>query len=382
MNTSSRLYQWCIAFIPDAAHTRPREWLRAALGACIGFVFSTWLCSQLFGLQLAVHFSGPLAASAVLLFAVSSGALAQPWSILGSYLCATLVGLLVGHWLDHSLIGAALAISLSLLLMCPLRCLHPPGGAIAFCVVFAPVAPGIPAWHPAVTAVMAALGLLSSALIYNNLTGMRYPRQTTPPADAHHTRDPLPGERVGIRDTDLDQALDELGAFVDVTREDLAMIVKSTERHALRRSMGDIRAGQVMSRDLVCATPGTSIKQGLHLLRHHHLKALPILDHNQRLVGIVSLSDLIAPIHRRPARRFGLFRRRPRPRLGELMSSPVRCTDVDTHVVDLIGVLSDRGLHCLPVLENEKLVGIITQTDVIAALQRDLLAHFDWNDDL
>lgn len=377
MNTSSRLYQWCIAFIPDAAHTRPREWLRAALGACIGFVFSTWLCSQLFGLQLAVHFSGPLAASAVLLFAVSSGALAQPWSILGSYLCATLVGLLVGHWLDHSLIGAALAISLSLLLMCPLRCLHPPGGAIAFCVVFAPVAPGIPAWHPAVTAVMAALGLLSSALIYNNLTGMRYPRQTTPPADAHHTRDPLPGERVGIRDTDLDQALDELGAFVDVTREDLAMIVKSTERHALRRSMGDIRAGQVMSRDLVCATPGTSIKQGLHLLRHHHLKALPILDHNQRLVGIVSLSDLIAPIHRRPARRFGLFRRRPRPRLGELMSSPVRCTDVDTHVVDLIGVLSDRGLHCLPVLENEKLVGIITQTDVIAALQRDLLAHFD-----
>ena len=377
MNTSSRLYQWCIAFIPDAAHTRPREWLRAALGACIGFVFSTWLCSQLFGLQLAVHFSGPLAASAVLLFAVSSGALAQPWSILGSYLCATLVGLLVGHWLDHSLIGAALAISLSLLLMCPLRCLHPPGGAIAFCVVFAPVAPGIPAWHPAVTAVMAALGLLSSALIYNNLTGMRYPRQTTPPADAHHTRDPLPGERVGIRDTDLDQALDELGAFVDVTREDLAMIVKSTERHALRRSMGDIRAGQVMSRDLVCATPGTSIKQGLHLLRHHHLKALPILDHKQQLVGIVSLSDLIAPLHHRPAKRLGLFKRRPRPRLGELMSSPVRCTDVDTHVVDLIGVLSDRGLHCLPVLENEKLVGIITQTDVIAALQRDLLAHFD-----
>lgn len=377
MNTPSRLHQWCIAFLPGAPHTRPREWLRAAFGASLGFVFTTWLCSQLFGAQLAVHFSGPLAASAVLLFAVSSGALAQPWSILGSYLCATLVGVLVGHLLDHSLLGAALAIGLSLLLMCPLRCLHPPGGAIAFCVVFAPVAPGIPAWHPAMTVVIAALGLLSSALIYNNLTGMRYPRQTAPAADAHHTRDPLPGERVGIRDTDLDQALDELGAFVDVTREDLAVIVKSTERYALRRSMGDIRAGQVMSRDLICATPGTSIKQGLHLLRHHHLKALPILDHNQQLVGIVSLSDLIAPLHHRPAKRLGLFKRRPRPRLGELMSSPVRCTDVDTHVVDLIGVLSDRGLHCLPVLENEKLVGIITQTDVIAALQRDLLAHFD-----
>ncbi|GIZ11078.1 HPP family protein [Pseudomonas sp. NCCP-436] len=377
MNTSSRLHQWCIAFLPDAPHTRPREWLRAALGASLGFVFTTWLCSQLFGPQLAVHFSGPLAASAVLLFAVSSGALAQPWSIVGSYLCATLVGVLAGQLIGHSLPGAALAIALSLLLMCPLRCLHPPGGAIAFCMVFAPSAPGIAVWYPALTVVTAALGLLGSALIYNNLTGMRYPRQTTPPAGTHHTRDPVPGERVGIRDTDLDQALDELGAFVDVTREDLAMIVKSTERYALRRHMGDIRAGQVMSRDLICATPGTSIKQGLHLLRHHHLKALPILDHNRKLVGIVSLSDLISPLHRRLPKRIGLFRRRPRPRLGDLMTSPVRCTDVDTHVVELIGVLSDRGLHCLPVLENEKLVGVITQTDVIAALQRELLAHFE-----
>lgn len=377
MSTPSRLHQWCIAFLPDAPHTRPREWLRAVLGASLGFTFATWLCSQLFGLQLAVHFSGPLAASAVLLFAVSSGALAQPWSILGSYLCATLVGVVVGHLLDHSLLGAALAIGLSLLLMCPLRCLHPPGGAIAFCVVFAPMIPGVPTWYPALTVLSAALALLGCALIYNNLTGMRYPRQSAPATDAHHTGDPSPGERVGIRGTDLNQALDELGAFVDVTREDLELIVKSTERHALRRSMGDIRAGQVMSRDLVCATPSTSIKQGLHLLRHHHLKALPILDRNRQLVGIVSLSDLVAPLHSRPARRFGLFERKPRPRLGDLMSSPVRCTTVDTHVADLIGILSDHGLHCLPVLENDKLVGIITQTDLIAALQRDLLAHFD-----
>jgi CBS domain-containing membrane protein len=379
MKTRSHLSQWCLAFLPDAPHTRPREWLRAGLGAGLGFLFSTWLCSQLFGQPLAVHFAGPLAASAVLLFAVSSGALAQPWSIIGSYLCATLVGLVLGQLYGHNLSIAALALGLSLLLMCPLRCLHPPGGAIAFCVVFVPLGPAAPILHPALTVMTAALTLLGCALLYNNLSGMRYPRQSTAAVatEPHHTSDPLPGERVGIRATDLDQALDELGTFVDVTREDLALIVKSTERYALRRSMGDTRAGQVMSRDLVCASPTTSIKQGLYLLRHHHLKALPILDRERQLVGIVSLSDLIAPQHRRTAHHFGLFARRPRPRLGDLMSSPVRCTDVDTHVVDLISLLSDRGLHCLPVLEDGKLVGVITQTDLIAALQRDLLAHFD-----
>lgn len=373
MNTPSQLQQWLLAFFPAAPHTRPREWLRAAMGAGLGFACSTWLTCQLFGTQLAVHFSGPLAASAVLLFAVSSGALAQPWSIIGSYLCATLVGLTLGHWFDHNLLAAALAIALSLLLMYPLRCLHPPGGAIAFCMVFAPLGPGVAIWHPPLAALGAALVLLACALLYNNLSGVRYPRNSTAAASPHHTRDPLPGERVGIRSADLDQALDELGAFVDVTRDDLELIIKSTERHALRRSMSDVRAGQIMSRDLVCATPSTSIKQGLHLLRHHQLKTLPILDRRKQLVGIVSLSDLIAPQHKRS--RLGLFERRPRPRLGDLMSSPVRTCNSDTHVVDLVSLLSDRGLHCLPVLEDGKLVGVITQSDLIAALQRDLFAH-------
>ncbi|HFT4734293.1 TPA: CBS domain-containing protein [Pseudomonas aeruginosa] len=61
--------------------------------------------------------------------------------------------------------------------------------------------------------------------------------------------------------------------------------------------------------------------------------------------------------------------------LGQLMSSPVSTVDADTHAVELIPLLSDHGLHCLPVLEQGELVGVITQTDLVAALHRDLLAH-------
>ncbi|WP_256675706.1 CBS domain-containing protein [Pseudomonas sp. R5(2019)] len=57
------------------------------------------------------------------------------------------------------------------------------------------------------------------------------------------------------------------------------------------------------------------------------------------------------------------------------MSSPVSTIDAGTHAVDLIPLLSDRGLHCLPVLENGELAGVITQTDLVAALHQDLLAH-------
>ena len=75
-------------WLPAAINTRPAEWSRAAIGMALGTLFSVWACAQVFGMEVALHLLGPLGASAVLLFAVSSGALAQPWSIIGSYLCA------------------------------------------------------------------------------------------------------------------------------------------------------------------------------------------------------------------------------------------------------------------------------------------------------
>jgi len=369
--------QRAAAYLPDIPHTRPHEWLRASCGASLAFLLSAVTCGLLFGSSMALHFAGPWAASAILLFAVSSGALAQPWSVIGSYFCASLVALLIGLWLPAGVVSAALALGLSLLLMYPLRCLHPPGGALAFCMVFAAPLPGEPVWMAPLPALSGGLCLVLLAVLFNNLTRMPYPRRRTLHKDDHHTQDPAPGERVGIQAGDLDKALDELGAFVDITRDDLERLVRSTERHALRRSMGDTRARQMMSRDLVCAAPETPIRHALRLLVKHHLKALPILDEERRLVGIVSLIDLLAP--RRKGGGFkrllgSLGLRRDRV-LGEVMSSPVLHVDAEAHAVELIPLLSDRGLHCLPVLERGELVGVITQTDLIAALQRDLLAH-------
>ncbi|MCP1626216.1 HPP family protein [Pseudomonas nitroreducens] len=363
------------AYLPDIPHTRPREWLRASLGASLGFLLSAATCGLLFGSSVALHFAGPWAASAVLLFAVSSGALAQPWSVIGSYLCASLVALLIGLWLPAGIASAALALGLSLLLMYPLRCLHPPGGALAFCMVFASPTPGEPVWLASLSAISGGLGLVLLALLFNNLTRMPYPRRRSLAADNHQTRDPAPGARLGIQAADLDQALDELEGFVDITRDDLERLVRSTERHALRRSMGDTRAREVMSRDLICASPETPLSHALRLLVKHHLKALPILDEERRLVGIVSLIDLLVPRGtwwKRLLGSIGLHRDRL---LGEVMTRPVLHVDAGTHVVELIPLLSDQGLHCLPVLERGELVGVITQTDLIAALQRDLLSH-------
>lgn len=367
---------WLHSFRPLPSNTRPREWLRAALGAIFGVLLSTLACQQFFGNEIAQHLLGPLGASAFLLFAVSSGAMAQPWSILGSYLTATLVALLMVRLLGQTLTAACLAVGVSLLLMCLLRCLHPPAGAVALGVVLATpamLAMGVSVLLPVM---LNALCLLVCALLYNNLTQVRYPKFHGPLADVHHTADPAPDQRIGIQVDDLQLALKDFGEFVDITHEDLERLIHSSEKHALRRSMGNIRAAQIMSRDVQCASRDTSLEQALYLLTHHHLKALPVLDERQQLVGIVSLIDLVAQ-----TQQLGLFafiaqlRRKSSMRVEQLMSSPVISVTADSHVVELIPLMSAQGLHCLPVLEQGKLVGIITQTDLIAALHRDLILH-------
>ena len=91
--SSRGLGHWFDRFIPAALHIPPKEWFRAAFGALLALVLAGSACSYLFGSAAALHLMAPLAASTVLLFAVHSGALSQPWPFLASYVCAAAVGI-------------------------------------------------------------------------------------------------------------------------------------------------------------------------------------------------------------------------------------------------------------------------------------------------
>ena len=369
MNSSASLLNRLASLAPGASPTRPREWLRISFGVALGLSLSLLLSLQLFPEQTLIHLLGPLAATAVLLFAVPSGALAQPWSVLVSYLGVSALAIVVQQQLGYSLLACALTLGLSALTMNVLRCLHPPAGALSLCVLLSDELIRQQGFLLLLPIFGTVTCLLVCALIYNNLTGVRYPKRAER-TELHHTRDPLPDYRVGISDADLDQALEDFGEFVDITRDDLAQLIHATERHALKRGMGTLLAGQIMSRDLRWVSPEATREQALEMLRHHRLRSLPVLDALQQLVGILSLVDLVET-----APRARLLRWRPgrSVKVAELMSSPVRHVDSQAHVAELIPLLSSQGLHCLPVLENGVLVGIITQTDLIAALQRDVL---------
>ena len=226
-------------WLPSAINTRPSEWSRAAIGMALGTLFSVWLCSQVFGIEVAQHLIGPLGASAVLLFAVSSGALAQPWSILGGYLSAGVIALLVAHVLGRTLGSACLAAGMALMLMCWLRCLHPPAGALALLLVLADPATIALDWKALGPVMLGAATMLLSALVYNNLTRIRYPRRASEPV-AVVPADHPPIDSQAITAQDLKHALADMEAFFDVTPEDLEQLIQASALHAKRRSIGEV----------------------------------------------------------------------------------------------------------------------------------------------
>ncbi|MFR0672157.1 HPP family protein [Enterobacterales bacterium AW_CKDN230030176-1A_HGKHYDSX7] len=358
--------------LPPSLNTSPREWLRAGLGAVLGLFVAGWLCSLAFGPSIALHLLGPLAASAVLVFAVHSGPLAQPWPVVGSYALAGIVGLAMRHVLGDTVWVAAAALGVSILGMCVLRCLHPPGGGVAASLVLAD--PGLVAMGDQVLepVLLNAVILVTVAVFYNRLTGVRYPKGAAPRKDLHHTHDRLPTERVGVNAEDLDQALSALGEFVDVTRDELERIILATEQHALQRSLSGLTAASVMSRDLQVATPQTSLEQAWQLLSNHRLHTLPVLDQG-RLVGIVSLADLVGPAMARGRFSWRDLLGRRSVRLEHIMSRRVVSVSADHPLSRLLPLLCEQGLHCLPVLDGDTLVGVVTQTDLIAGLERGLL---------
>jgi CBS domain-containing membrane protein len=366
------------ALTPAQLNAQPKEWLRAALAVGVVMALSVSFGIWLFGAPLTLSLAAPAGASAVLLFAASSSPFAQPWPILAGNLFAACIGIGLGLSALDTPSATVLAAGLGLLCMFALRCLHPPGCAVAVVIASGGVDVDTLGYALLQPVAMNSLLLVAVALLYNNLTGHPYPKSRLAKDNSHHTRDPLPGDRMSFTGDDIDQALREFGEYVDVTRDDLERLIKQTEKHALRRSMGEITAADIMSRDLYWATPDRFIEQAWQILQEHRLRSLPILEAGSRkLIGIVTLVDLLKQFRPSQARlNLGRLKYLRGTKLRSIMSAPVTAVQQDAHMVDLVYLLSDQGLHCLPVVDDQqRLVGMITQTDLIAALYRNWLIH-------
>lgn len=375
--------QLLLRFVPEAPYTSNLEKLRAAAAALLAIALTTLICEHFVRGPQAPVLILSMGASAVLLFAVPSSPLAQPWPFMGGNLVSGLIGISCAHWLPHGFIAQGLAVGLAVLAMHSLRCIHPPGGATALSTVMGAGTGTVPGFEFLLTPIALNLVvMLTLALIVNNLLpGRHYPSRRAAP-NPHQSDDLKPMDRVGFRNTDIDYAVRKYNQLLDVSRNDLETVLHLAETHAYRRQFGEVLCADIMSRDLVTAEFGTELEEVWAQLRLHKIGAIPVIDRARRVVGIISLIDILKRADLRAYKSFDeklkdFIRRTPDPYsnkpevVGQVMATQVTTVRENSHIAELVPLLSDRGLHHVPVVNAEnRLVGMITQSDLIAALYR------------
>nr|WP_315592490.1 HPP family protein [uncultured Cupriavidus sp.] len=355
---------WLRTFVPLPIAANRRERFKSCLGALLGLALTEWISRQ-FLQGFNPWFIAPMGASAVLLFGVPASPLAQPWSIIGGNLVAATVGVACARWIPDPGLAAGMAVAGAIALMFMLRCVHPPSGAVAVTAVFGgPAVQALGFGFIVMPAAINSMLLLLSALAFNNLTRRRYPHRPPEPASQHHTRDVPPSKRVGFTRADLDAVLAARNEFLDIEEDDLEAILVAAELRAYSRRFGDVRCEDIMSRDVVAVRPGQLAADAAALMTRHHIKALPVIDRQRRLLGIVTQSDFF--------RAYRVNSRRVNGAVRDLMTRTVVTARSDQPIVDLAQAFSDGGLHHVPVLDaHKRVVGLVTQSDLVAALLRN-----------
>ena len=131
-----------------------------------------------------------------------------------------------------------------------------------------------------------------------------------------------------------------------------------------------------MQKDVKTLTEESSLRDAINLSRKHHIRHIPIVRDQAVLVGIVSDRDIkrFAPsiLTERSAQEHE--RVLGGTTLGRIMTRDPSTVSPSTDLADAVSLLCDKNVGALPVVEDGKLVGILSGTDMLRAF-RQVLIH-------
>lgn len=121
-----------------------------------------------------------------------------------------------------------------------------------------------------------------------------------------------------------------------------------------------------MAAKLITFTPETDIRTAIDTMVKKKISGAPVLNEKKQLVGVISEVDCLhilldGPYNREPSKG---------GTVGEFMSKSVRTISADKTILDAAYEFVNAGYKRLPVVENGQLVGQISRSDILRAIQK------------
>ncbi len=143
-----------------------------------------------------------------------------------------------------------------------------------------------------------------------------------------------------------------------------------------------MRAHQIMSRQVITIDPDASITDAVHTMLAHHVSGLPVVNATGKLLGIVSESDFIRRAELGTERKRGRlltllagadraaldYARQHGRKVREIMTPNPATIQLDTSLVEIASLMETQKLKRLPVMQGDRVVGIVTRSDFLPAI--------------
>lgn len=153
-----------------------------------------------------------------------------------------------------------------------------------------------------------------------------------------------------------------------------------------------ITARDIMTTTVVSVTPDTTVEELGRLFLDKRISGAPVLDVEGGLYGIVTENDLVRQNRRfhipTVLRLFDAFiplegsasieeeiRRMSASRVADICSRQVVTVGPEASLQDIATIMSDKGIHLIPVLQEGKLLGIIGKIDLIKGTMGEVQKH-------
>lgn len=136
-----------------------------------------------------------------------------------------------------------------------------------------------------------------------------------------------------------------------------------------------MRAKDIMTSPVVTVRAATTVQEAAALLAARGFTALPVVDDEDELIGIVTEADLVRDrfprdprwlIHGVPGQEVPAV-----DTVGEVMSTPAVGMGPSTDIADLTAALLQARQRAMPIVDGSRLVGIVTRRDLVRVVGRD-----------
>jgi acetoin utilization protein AcuB len=124
--------------------------------------------------------------------------------------------------------------------------------------------------------------------------------------------------------------------------------------------------GERMSTPVITIKPEVPIQEALNLMHKEHVRRFPVVDHHGHLVGLVSEKDLLnaSPSEATSLSVWELNYLLSKITVERVMTRKIISVSKDTPLEEAARIMADNNISSLPVIQDEDVVGMITETDL------------------